>query len=105
MTTTVVFTRAGTAYTVRFRYDPRLVELLKATVPAYARSWSKVGKTWSVEADWAEPLAAAMRSAGFEVVDLDDTLRRARTHEGMDWAHALFTAVGPTRVPAVHRAL
>lgn len=103
--TTVVFTRAGAVYTVRFDYNASLVELLKDAVPAYARSWNKADRTWSVNTDWSEPLAAAMRATGCEVVDLDGSLRRQQAHDGKDWAHTLFTAVGPTRVPAVHRAL
>jgi hypothetical protein len=31
---TVLFHRRGERYTVRFSYDPDLVELLKTTVPA-----------------------------------------------------------------------
>ncbi|MDT7737275.1 MAG: hypothetical protein QOK09_644 [Mycobacterium sp.] len=36
---TILFRHVGERYTVRFSYDPDLVELLKDTVPACARSW------------------------------------------------------------------
>ena len=101
--TTVMFTRAGAVYTVRFDYNAAVVELLKSTVPAHARTWDKTGKQWAVDADWYQRLAAAMRAAGCTVVGLDDT--RQQAHDGKEWAHTLFTAVGPARVPAVHRAL
>jgi len=69
--TTVVFTRAGAVYTVRFDYNAAVVELLKSTVPAHARTWDKTGKQWTVDADWYQPLAAAMRAVGCTVVGLD----------------------------------
>jgi len=103
MNHTVVFDRVGNGYTVRFPYDALLVELLKSRVPSYARTWDKTGKQWTVDADWYQPLAAAMRAVGCTVVGLDAP--RQQAHDGKDWARALFTAVGPARVPAVHRAL
>jgi hypothetical protein len=40
MSSIVVFTRrGGDTYTVRFRYDPTFVDLIKTAVPPYARSW------------------------------------------------------------------
>jgi hypothetical protein len=34
---------------VRFRYDPGLVELIKAAVPSYARRYDPAAKEWTVE--------------------------------------------------------
>src|SRR6478736_4784750 len=93
MNHTVVFDRVGNGYTVRFPYDALLVELLKSRVPSYARTWFSAGKQWTVDADWYQPLAAAMRAVGCTVVGLDAP--RQQAHDGKDWARALFTAVGP----------
>jgi len=71
MNHTVVFDRVGNGYTVRFPYDALLVELLKSRVPSYARTWDKTGKQWTVDADWYQRLAAAMRAVGCTVVGLD----------------------------------
>jgi hypothetical protein len=101
--TTVLFTRDGARYTLQFAYDRTVVDLLKATVPPHARSWSKTTKTWSVSVDWCRPLAATMRNIGCTVIGLDDA--RQQTHEGASWARSIFRAVGAGRVAAVHRAL
>jgi hypothetical protein len=42
---TILFRHVGERYTVRFSYDPDLVELLKDSVPACARSWDLVNYT------------------------------------------------------------
>ena len=99
--TTVVFTRAGAVYTVRFPYDALLVELLKSRVPSYARTWFSAGKYWTVDSAYAAPLAAAFTELGCTVVGVE-----TRTPSACDgWAQHLFRAVGPSRVTAVHRAL
>lgn len=101
MTHTVVFDRVGNGYTVRFPYDPLLVELLKSRVPSYARTWFSAGKYWTVDSAYAAPLAAAFTELGCTVVGVE-----TRTPSACDgWAQHLFRAVGPSRVTAVHRAL
>jgi len=102
--TTVVFTRAGAVYTVRFPYDALLVELLKSRVPSYARTWFSAGKYWTVDSAYAAPLAAAYTELGCTVVGVET--RTPATSSACDgWAQHLFRAVGPSRVTAVHRAL
>ncbi len=46
--TSVLLRRRGDRYTVKFSYDPDLVELLKGTVPGWARSWDTNVKEWTV---------------------------------------------------------
>jgi hypothetical protein len=99
--TTVVFNRAGDRYTVEFAYNPILVEVLKAAVPSYARSWDKTTKRWLVDDAWAKPLATTLRATGCLVVGIDETPRKSCD----SWAASLFRAVGERRIPAVHRAL
>ena len=101
MNHTIVFDRVGNGYTVRFPYDPLLVELLKSRVPSYARTWFSAGKYWTVDSAYAAPLAAAFTELGCTVVGVE-----TRTPSACDgWAQHLFRAVGPSRVTAVHRAL
>jgi len=101
MNPTVVFDLVNDRYTVRFSYDPLLVELLKSRVPSYARTWNSAGKLWTVDSVYAAPLAAAFTELGCTVVGVE-----TRTPSACDgWAQHLFRAVGPSRVTAVHRAL
>jgi hypothetical protein len=100
---TVIFTRRGDIYTVRFRYDPELVELLKDVVPSYARSWTKTTKEWTVHIEYAEQLAAAIRQLGHQVIGFDPP--KINDHTNTDPFTALFHHVGPNRVDPVHRAL
>lgn len=97
--TTVLFTRDGGTYTVEFAYSPVVVEMLKASVPSYARSWDKAAKQWTVAGDWAAPLAAALRGIGCTIIGLE------ADSSCKGWAQHLFRAVGQRRAPAVHRAL
>ncbi len=104
---TVIFTRQGDGYGVRFRYDPALVELLKTAVPSYARSWDPSLKQWQIQAGHAERLASALRATGHQVIGLDPD-PPPRTTTGTDtarWAKILFRRVGPSRREPVFRAL
>ncbi|GJN99117.1 hypothetical protein NJB1907f44_48960 [Mycobacterium marinum] len=101
--TAVIITPApgGGRATVRFRYDPAVVSLIKSTVPSFARSWDAQRRVWFIDTDWTPALAAELAGRGHTV-----TGHAARTTDGgSDWATALFRAVGPQRTPAVHRAL
>jgi hypothetical protein len=99
MTATVQFREAADHYKVSFRYNPRLVEAIKATVPPGSRRWVPQQKHWLVDL-WAAPeLAEVLRAAGYRVIGLQ--VHRQLT----DWATSLFQAVGEDRAPAVHRAL
>src|SRR5271156_6467443 len=65
---TVEFSSAADIYIVRFVYNRSLVELVKATVPAEARTWSPQLKLWIISALYAEELARVLRSEGHTVV-------------------------------------
>lgn len=99
--TAVRFDKRGNGYGVTFRYDPEIVELLKLSVPAYARSWSPPRREWLVEAIYAHELAGTLRQLGHTIIGLETS--RGPSCNG--WAHHLFRVVGPRRVPTVHRAL
>ncbi|WP_205874446.1 hypothetical protein [Mycobacterium camsae] len=105
MTATVLFLEAGSRCTVQFAYEPAIVEVLKAVVPAYARSWTKATKQWKVDTDWAQPLASALRGIGCTVIGFDDLHQPPQHQPCITWAQSLFRAVGEKRASAVHRAL
>lgn len=100
--TAVRFESHGHTYSVCFAYNPAVVQLLKDTVPGYARKWAPGRKEWEVDTKWVESLAAAFRSAGHTVVGIEQKSRNADTSQ---WARLLFTRVGPHRHAAVYRAL
>ncbi|GJN99526.1 hypothetical protein NJB18091_30110 [Mycobacterium marinum] len=100
--TAVAFTPAAGRYSVRFAYDAGIVALIKATVPGRARSWSAQERTWYVDTDWAGLLAAELVRYGHNVSGLSDKPSNTSTDT---WAAQMFKAVGPQRIPAVHRAL
>ena len=52
-------------------YDAALIELLKITVPAYARSWSPTQHEWTIDARYARSLGNAMADPGCVIVGLD----------------------------------
>lgn len=107
MTTTVTFTVCGAGYTVRFTYNPTLVELIKSMVPHYSRSWDPAAKQWTIDAIYAPALAAAMRRFGHTVIGIETRDRaRDRQHDHRDdWARILFARVGHHRIDPVFRAL
>ena len=111
--TTVAFThnKLEGNYTVGFQFDQRLVNLIKAVVPGYARSWSAPTKRWLVSDSYADALAKAMTNLGYTVVGIRTESAKARTAadapraDQSQWARTLFHRVGPTRVVPVYRAL
>jgi hypothetical protein len=69
----VVFSKIDRGrYRVESDYSPRVVTLLKSTLPAAVRRWRDNNKCWEVSADWAGPLVGALRNAGVEVVGLGE---------------------------------
>jgi hypothetical protein len=100
--TTVMFNRAADRYIVEFPYDRLVVEVVKNTVPSYARSWNKAAKQWVIDSEWAVPLATALRRTGCLVCGIDENPSNSPCQS---WAASLFRAVGQRRIPAVHRAL
>jgi hypothetical protein len=103
--TTVLFQRHTTVYTVTFPYSPVLVNIIKTTVPGYARTWDQPTKQWTVESLWAPILAAEIRRLGHIVIGLDDPPQRPRWTDSAGWARAVFQRVGPTRAPLAYRLL
>jgi hypothetical protein len=101
--TAIRFTRNGYSFAVTFAYNPAVVELLKSTVPYYARSWSPDRREWEVDTTWVESLAAALGAAGHTIIGLEPPRPRATT-ESAQWARLLFNRVGPSRTAAVYRA-
>ena len=54
----VRFERRGDIFSVTFSsYDAGLVELLKLTVPTYARTWVPARREWQVESVYAKQFA------------------------------------------------
>jgi hypothetical protein len=108
--TTVIIGGTGTHRTVRFRYDPDLVGLIKTIVPSYGRSWRPHDKSWTVDIDWTAELIAAARAAGHTVItDVDGAENAQHQHphsdRGPGWANGLFDRVGSSRAPACYKAL
>jgi hypothetical protein len=98
---TVTFRRRGTIYTVRFRYNPTLVELIKDVVPSYARSWNRATREWIVDTYEARQLASAMRQLGHKVIGLDlPNINGNNKRNGPKTC-----CVGNSRIEPVHRAL
>ena len=98
----VRFEDRGGMYAVTFVYDAGLVELLKLTVPSYARKWMPGRREWHIESVYAKQFADTVPRIGHTVVGLDEPRRDENTAE---WARLLFRRVGPTRSSAVYRAL
>lgn len=63
------FTQHGPEYQFQFTFDKALVDLIKQTVPTFARSYSPPTKTWTVGAYYARALAREMESIGGRVRD------------------------------------
>ncbi len=103
--TAVLFQRHATVYTVTFNYSPVLVNVIKSTVPGYARSWDQTGKQWTVEALWAPILAAEIRRLGHTVVGLDDPPNRSHGNDPAGWARSVFQRVGQHRAPLAYKLL
>lgn len=104
----------GDEFHVRFAFNEILVDTLKHTVPRDMRSWQPRSKTWVIR-DYISALqfARAARRLEFHVesnVDefrsITDTWKPApKASPVVPWADALYAAVGPDRIDAVHRAL
>jgi hypothetical protein len=99
VTTTVEFAYHPDGFAVSFAYSPKLVSIIKSTVPSRGRRWNPREKTWTVAPLWADDLATALIENGCRIIGFG--VQQAYD----DWAKSLFAAVGPARVPAVHRAL
>lgn len=108
--TAIRFTRKTVGFTVTFRYDPTLVELLKSVVPSFARSWHPDRRVWHIDDDCAEGFAAVAQALGHTVVGIEPeppprATRGTDSGSSDQWARILLRAVGPSRHEPVFRAL
>jgi hypothetical protein len=102
--TAVIINRSDDGrHSVRFRYDASVVQLIKSTLPGYARAWSAHTRCWFIDPDWSHVLAAELRRHGHTVTGVDQPPPR---HAGdADWAKTLFRRVGPARHGPIFKAL
>ncbi len=106
--TAIQFSRIAFGYTVTFRYDPEVVDLIKSTVPAHSRTWDAARKAWTVDEMWAPALVGALKLSGHTVSGYSTGNSHTpppRQNKGGEWASAVFVRVGPERATAVYRAL
>ncbi|MGO9354807.1 MAG: hypothetical protein ACLP3C_29705 [Mycobacterium sp.] len=104
--TAVRFQRRGDVHAVTFTYSAEIVELLKASVPSFLRSWNSDRREWLIlEPVYATQFADTLRRLGHTIVGIDDPPRRQHTTDPADWAKAVFRRVGPTRAPIAYKLL
>ena len=71
--TAVRFQRRGDVHAITFAYDPTIVELLKASVPSFIRSWNPDRREWLIlEPVYATQFADTLRRLGHTVIGLGD---------------------------------
>lgn len=103
--TAVRFASRGYDTTVQFAYNPAVVDLLKSTVPGYARKWVAERKHWEIDNVWVESLAAALQAAGHTVAGAGQRQQTRRQAETTLWATALFSRLTVEMRQPVYRAL
>ena len=104
--TAVRFQRRGDAHAVTFAYNPEVVELLKASVPSFIRSWNPDRREWLIlEPVYATQFAATLRRLGHTIIGLDDPPNRHHGTDPAGWARSVFQRVGPRRAPLAYRLL
>lgn len=105
---TITLTRDGRAE-LRFPYDATFIDRLKATVPAYARTYSPESKTWTISPAYVD-VAARLMFAVFPDVEIMEHARPGSSdrapHAGDAYTvlHLLPTAP-PELVTTAHRCL
>ena len=104
--TAVRFQRRGDIHAVTFAYDPMIVELLKASVPSFIRSWNPDRREWLIlEPVYATQFADTLRRLGHTILGIDDPPQRQHTTDPAGWARAVFQRVGPNRAPLAYKLL
>jgi RPA family protein len=86
---------------VSFGYDPGAVAIIKS-ITSTSRSYDPTTKVWTVAGSVVDDLVWMLTQDGHRVVT---TVTGKPPQFPTEWAEALFAAVGPERVDAVHRAL
>ena len=99
MSTVLFSPRSGGIYSVRWSYDPALVDLLKTVVPGHSRSWDPDAKEWTIAAQYAQRLASLVVESGHRVLGLQE--RPSGSRDQTAWARDLLTRVGAARREAV----
>ncbi len=106
---TITRNRAGSVV-LQFPYDAALIASLKAAIPAHARRYDPIAKSWTVSAAYAD-VAARLMVAVFPDVDLVDQSRTGppsdrAPHAGDPYAVLhLRPSAPPELVTAAHRVL
>jgi hypothetical protein len=88
---------------VSLPYDPRLVQLLKRSVPSTGRSYNPGRASWTVEIYYLDRLLQAFREAGILIRDSRGRLGDPTCPYGA--FINLFNAMGPGRSEEVFDAL
>ena len=84
--TAVRFQRRGDIHAVTFAYDPMIVELLKASVPSFIRSWNPDRREWLIlEPVYATQFADTLRRLGHTILGIDDPPQRQHTTDPAGW--------------------
>jgi hypothetical protein len=55
---------------LRTSYNPKVLELIKDTVPHYARGWDWQARVWRIAQEYGNALYAALTKAGVTVKDM-----------------------------------
>jgi hypothetical protein len=87
---------------VSFDYDPDAISIIKS-ITSKSRTYDPDTKIWTVTGTVVDDLIWMLTQAGHKVHATITGQPPSQTPTG--WADALFTAVGPDRIDAVHRAL
>jgi hypothetical protein len=105
--TAIRFQRRGDTHAVTFAYNPDVVELLKATVPSFLRSWNPDRREWLIlEPVYATQLADTLRRLGHTIIGIDDPpVQRQHATDPAGWARAVFQRIGPGRAPLAYKLL
>lgn len=90
--------------TLRFRYDPQVVDTIK-TVPAASRSWDATAKEWTIEKHYWTWLADALRRLGHTVSATGAEQPTQSQQNVVDWADAMFAATPERLVKPLYKAV
>ncbi len=107
---TLTLTRDGRAE-LRFPYDALFIERLKATVPAYARAYDPIGKTWTVRPPYTDVAARLMFTVFPDVDVVEQTSAGTTFDRGGDPREAalivlhLRETAPPELIGAAHKCL
>ncbi|MCB9413317.1 MAG: hypothetical protein H6525_10825 [Actinobacteria bacterium] len=93
----------GNEWQIRSPYEAR--NIIKGTVPAYARRWSKLDRCWYVESGHWPSLKAAFTAVGITVVTPDTGSKAKPTTSSASWVREAFQECSPELRPKLRAAL